>query len=155
MDLAYTSHLRFSVRLYGLVMMNPNKNLLLAKFNGNPPANLAALKNFEGASGYNLPADYAQFLQMINGGEGFIGSNIYIILWRIEELLELNTAYQVKEYAPGLLLFGSDSGGEAFGFDMRSSIKEIVSIPFVGMDLKLSRPIAPDFNKFLEILSKS
>ena len=48
-----------------------------------------------------------------NGGEGFVG-RAYLILWPIEKLRELNDAYQVEQYAPGFLIFGSDGGGEAF-----------------------------------------
>jgi hypothetical protein len=48
----------------------------------------------------------------MNGGEGSVGDT-YVILWRIEELIEMSKAYDVAEYAPGLFLFGSDGGGEA------------------------------------------
>ena len=34
----------------------------------------------------------------------------YVILWKAEELGELNASYQVDEDAPGLLLIGSDGG---------------------------------------------
>jgi hypothetical protein len=90
-------------------------------------------------AGFRLPEDYAKFLQGVDGGEGFVG-NTYLILWRAEELLAMNRAYQVAEYAPGLFLFGSDRGGEAFGFDTRSDTKPIVSVPFAGMKLKVARP---------------
>ncbi len=77
------------------------------------------------------------------------------MLWRAEELVEMNKSYHVNEYAPGLLLFGSDGGGEAFGFDTRTDAKPIVSVPFVGMALNEARPVASNFNEFLEALFKS
>jgi len=135
-------------------MIPPDRVQLLAKFNGNPPSDAAAIRRFETASGFRLPDGYAEFLQQTNGGEGFVG-NAYLILWRVEELLEMNKAYQVAEYAPGLFLFGSDGGGEAFAFDTRSDAKPIVTVPFVGMELKLARPVASDFQAFLEELFKS
>jgi hypothetical protein len=135
-------------------MSSAEKERLFAKFNGNPPSGAPAIRQFEIESGVRLPDDYAQFLQQVNGGEGFVG-NAYVILWRVEELLEMNRAYQVAEYAPGLFLFGSDGGGEAFAFDIRSDAKPIVSVPFVGMDLNLARPVARDFKTFLEELFKS
>lgn len=101
-----------------------------------------------------MPDEYARFLQKMNGGEGFVG-NAYVILWRVEELLEMNRAYHVVEYAAGLFLFGSDGGGEAFAFDIRFDAKPIVSVPFVGMDLSLIRPVAQDFKTFLEELFRS
>ena len=134
-------------------MTPSDKDRLLAKFNCNPPAGVS-VRQFEAESRVRLPDDYAEFLQQANGGEGFIG-NAYFILWRVEELLEMNKAYQVAEYAPGLFLFGSDGGGEAFAFDTCSDAKPIVSVPFVGMELKMARPIASNFKAFLEELFKS
>jgi hypothetical protein len=128
---------------------------IFEQFNGNPPVTSLALSNFATKSGFTLPQGYIRFIQCFNGGEGFIGPNSYVMIWRLEELLEFNTAYQVSDYAPGLFLFGSDGGGEAFAFDMRSDFKPILSVPFVGMDLSLVRVIAPDFDKFLEALHKS
>ena len=72
-----------------------------------------------------------------------------VILWRVEELLEFNKAYEVADFAPGLMLFGSDGGAEAFAFDMRSASKPIVDVPFVGMQLGLARPVAANFREFL------
>ncbi|MGP8199719.1 MAG: SMI1/KNR4 family protein [Limisphaerales bacterium] len=112
------------------------------------------MRHLEAESRVRLPDDYAEFLQQANGGEGFVG-NAYVILWRVEELLEMNKAYQVAEYAPGLFLFGSDGGGEAFAFDTRSDAKPIISVPFVGMELKLVRSVALNFKAFLEELFKS
>jgi hypothetical protein len=129
-------------------------DLRLAKFNGNPPAEAEVIVQLEADSGLNLPGEYKDFLRQQNGGEGFIG-NAYAILWRAEELLEMNKSYQVHEYAPGLFLFGSDGGGEAFAFDMRMNAKPIVSVPFVGMELKEARPVASNFNEFLQALFTS
>jgi len=137
-----------------MTITQTDKERLLAKFNGNPRADEHLIRRFETESGFRLPEEYAQFLQHANGGEGFVG-NAYVILWRVEELLEMNKAYRVAELAPGLLLFGSDGGGEAFAFDTRSGAKRIVSVPFVGMELKLARAIAVDFKMFLEELFKS
>ncbi len=136
-------------------MITPmDKEKLLARFNGNPPANASSIRQVETDARLRLPEDYAQFLQQWDGGEGFIG-NAYLILWRAEELIELNKAYQVTDYAPGLFLFGSDGGGEAFAFDTRSEAKPIVSVPFVGIELSAVRSVASNFVAFLEELFKS
>ncbi len=135
--------------------MSPaDKERLLAKFNGNPPADASSIRKVETDAGLRLPEDYAKFLQGMDGGEGFVGS-AYVILWRVGELLEMNRAYQVAEYAPGLFLFGSDGGGEALAFDMRTEAKPIVSVPFVGMELNLARPLGSNFSVFLEELYNS
>ena len=39
----------------------------------------------------------------------------------------------VSEFAPGLILFGSDGGGEAYAFDVREAVPIIVEVPFIGM----------------------
>lgn len=132
-----------------------DKQILLAKLNCNLPVTTGLLMEFEREAGFQLPGDYVRFLQETNGGEGFVGPNAYVILWRVEELLQMNKAYEVAEYAPGLFLFGSDGGGEAFAFDRRFDSESIVSVPFVGMDLALVRPQAANFQEFMERLYKS
>jgi hypothetical protein len=72
-----------------------------------------------------------------------------VILWRLEELLELNESYRIYEFARGLFLFGSNGGGEAFAFDMRSDQKLIVSMPYIGMAIDSVHPICDDFEVFL------
>jgi hypothetical protein len=137
-----------------MTMIPTDKERLLAKFNGNLPTDISSIRQFETDAGLRLPEDYAQFLQQTDGGEGFVG-NAYVIFWRVGELQNMNKAYRVAEYAPGLLLFGSDGGGEAFAFDTRTDAKPIVSVPFIGMELKSARVVASTFKAFLEELFKS
>jgi len=73
-----------------------------------------------------------------------------VILWKAEELVSLNKSYEVALNAPGLFLFGSDGGGDAFGFDLRAVAPPVVSVPFVGMDLGLVSVLAADMESFLE-----
>jgi hypothetical protein len=124
------------------------------KFNGNPPATCEAVKQFALHAKVILPNEYSRFLQKFDGGEGFIGKS-YIILWRLADLLKFNNSYRVSDYAPGLFLFGSDGGGEAFGFDLRSELKSVVSVPFVGMDWESAREIGRNFDIFLETLQQA
>jgi hypothetical protein len=128
--------------------MNINERIF-NKFKQNSPASMSAIQEFHKKTGLNLRNDYAELLLQTNGGEGFIGQN-YLILWPLEKLIELNEAYQVKEYAPGLFLFGSDGGGEAFSFDYRSDAIPLVSVPFVGMDLNSVRYLAANLQGFLD-----
>jgi hypothetical protein len=125
----------------------------LDQFHGNAPIGPAEIEIFETEAGFRLPTEYRMFLQNHNGGEGFIGSGAYVILWRLEELLKMNVAYEVEEYVPGFFFFGSDGGGEAFAFD-RTKEMAIVSMPFVGMEPDLATPIALTFGDFLKALAK-
>lgn len=131
-----------------------DKDQIFSKFRGKTPLVSAEIEQFESVAGFSLPAAYVRFLRRHNGGEGFIGQNSYIILWKLGELAEMNAAYHVSEFAPGLFIFGSDGGGEAYAFDVRTSAMPIVSVPFVGMDLSLAQVVALDFNDFLATLSE-
>lgn len=102
----------------------------------------------------SLPSDYLQFLGDHNGGEGFLGDN-YLILWRAEELYPFNLEYQVEQYAPGLLLFGSDGGGEGYGFDTRNETMPIIRVPFVGMELRYASNVCRSFTELFTILSST
>lgn len=109
-----------------------------------PPADTRAVERLASGWGANLPRDYLDFLRQHNGGEGFIGDN-YIVFWKAEELADFNREYEVEKYAPGILLFGSDGGGEGYGFDTKSDTTPIVRVPFIGMERRYARPIARDF----------
>jgi hypothetical protein len=134
--------------------MTPERlHALLRQFQKNRPASPVSVDAFEHESSVRLPVEYREFLLLANGGKGFIGSDSYAMLWRVEELLRFNKEYQVDEYAPGLLLFGSSGGGEAFAFDVRKKeVQPVVSVPFVGMDLSEALPLADTFDGFLEHL---
>jgi len=88
-----------------------------------------------------------------NGGEGFIGEN-HLILWAAEELAQFNNEYEAQDYAPGLVLFGSDGGGEGYAFDARTIPAPIVQVPFIGMDLMYARQMAGSFSEFVRKLAE-
>jgi len=119
------------------------------QFRGNLPASRESIDQCSALLKRRLPPDYVRFLQRMNGGEGFIGEN-YIALWRVEDLFDHNANYKVEHFAPGLLVFGSDGGGEAFAFDMRFDPPPVVAVPFVPMDIGDAIGIAPSFDAFME-----
>jgi len=100
-----------------------------------------------------LPADYVAFLKTANGATGFIRKDrAYIELWSTDTMKKSNRGYEVAKYAPGLLLFGSDGGGEGFGFDMRSDQWSVVVVPFVGMSWEDAVVNGTSFLNFLDRL---
>jgi hypothetical protein len=99
-----------------------------------------------------LPTEYVQFVKLSNGGDGCIGGNAYVMLWGVDELPAMNQSYEVEKNAPGLLIFGSNGGGEAYGFDTRTPQRPIVEMPFIGMSWDLARPMGATFRDFLERL---
>jgi SMI1 / KNR4 family (SUKH-1) len=126
---------------------------LFVEFDGNPPANPDAVAQCQSHLKFTLPHEYVQFLRQMNGGEGFIGEN-YLRAWPIEDLIQNNKDYDVEDGAPGLFLFGSNGGGEAFAFDTRSALPPIVAVPFI-LDLDDAILIAPNFDLFLQHLYQS
>jgi hypothetical protein len=127
---------------------------LLAKFHSRPAADENLVAENEARLGLKLPPDYVEFLEFANGGDGFIGDNSYAILWGVDELPQFNLDYEITRWAPGFLAFGSDGGGEAFGFDTREENWPVIQLPFIGMDWKEARPIADSFHGFLQRLSE-
>lgn len=127
---------------------------LLEDFTLEPAASADNLRNLRAIKGVELPDDYFSFLAEFNGGEGFIGVE-YLILWKTEELEQFNREYEVETYAPGLFLFGSNGGGEGFGFDTKSTPYKVVQVPFVGMDWKHASNVADNFLDLLEKMSRT
>jgi cell wall assembly regulator SMI1 len=122
-------------------------------FTLNPGVSADALDTVMQALNLELPEDYRQFLRASNGGEGFLGPN-YVMLWKAEQLDALNMGYNVACSAPGLLLFGSDGGGEAYAFDTRTTPWAVVQVPFVGMDdPDVAISLGRNFTEFLQTMS--
>ncbi len=119
-------------------------NEFLKEFHGNPSASGEGVRRSLCEVHAGFPAEYVGFLQQSNGGEGIIGEN-YLILWKAEEIGPLNHAYEVAEYAPELILIGSNGGGEAIAFDTRKTPWAVVMVPFVGMDRDLVLPLSDSF----------
>jgi hypothetical protein len=95
-----------------------------------------------------LPSDYLAIFKITNGVKGII-SGWYIDLWKIDELKELNNAYAVQEFIPGIFLIGSNGGGTAYGLDYRNNPPSYVEVPFIGMSFD---EIQECGNSFLEFL---
>lgn len=119
----------------------------------NPGASAAALAELRRYV-RNLPAEYLSFLARSNGAEGPIGQANYLVLWPAEVIREYNKGYGADEFAPGLLLFGSDGGNSGYGFDCRVEPSLIFEVPLVGLDWSDAVAVAPDFRAFLQHLAR-
>jgi hypothetical protein len=88
--------------------------------------------------GSRLPDEYLDFLRFSNGAAGPVGKNGFVSLYAAEEIPRLNEDYGVSKFAPGLVLIGSNGGGEAFAIDTRNGSPdrmEYVEVPFIPLDL--------------------
>jgi hypothetical protein len=95
--------------------------------------------------------DYGDVLKRHNGIEGFIGPTQYIMLWSVEEIPKLNAGYQVADYAPSIVLLGSDGGGTAYG--RNKSKGKFGSVPFIGMSQSDFKEMGATFEEFLAQLA--
>ena len=113
------------------------------------PATSEQIHELHAAIGVTLPVDYVDFMLVSNGADGPLGETGYVSLWQVQEIAQLNKDYRVADFAPGLLLFGSDGGDEAFAFDTRTDPMAVVGVPFIGMSLSEAKPLAGTFTDFL------
>lgn len=130
-------------------MANDDLGRLLRQFKSHPPATNFAIEQLVKGTGRTLPASYTGFLRHSNGGEGFIGENSFLQLWRAEDIADLNARHAVEQYTPDLLLFGSDGAGSAYAFDFRQSPPRILCLPFIGFELRHSETLGETFEEFL------
>jgi hypothetical protein len=120
----------------------------------NPPAPLSEVARFVSQLAARLPEDYLAFLKEANGAEGGVGQNAkYLVLWQVGDIMRKNAEYHVEEFAPHLLLFGSNGGGEAYAFKLTADPVTVVSVPFIGMDEEVEW--GSTFGEFLQRLAKA
>ncbi len=129
------------------------ENFLAQAEEKNPGVADDALADLALATGLSFPEDYLDVMRVSNGAVGFVGDGGYLRLFRIEDLVQYNVDYRVEEWAPGLFLFGTDGGGEAFAFDTRQPEMPIVIVPFIGMSLDDALPCGSSFKDFFERLA--
>lgn len=97
---------------------------------------------------FKFPSDFLTFLKNTDGAEGPIGKNGYISLWSLKQMVVLNDEYFVNKYKPNLMLFGTDGGGEGFGYNKDDS--SIVQIPLIGIGTDPYINISYSFTDFIE-----
>jgi hypothetical protein len=106
-----------------------------------------AIRQAEEELGVSLPDDYKQFLR--NGAPTSDKWQHDFLAWQIDELPRWNEEYGFPEYAPGLIGFGSNGGGEAYAFATTKTPWRIVLMPFIGMEPEVAIPFARSFEEFL------
>ena len=124
---------------------------ILESFNLGPGATNEVISLAENQLKLKLPSEYVEFLKTGNGGEGWIGDS-YVILWPASDLAPLNRSYESNKGMPGFLIYGSNGGGEAFGFDVRGPESPILQVPFIGISWSDARPLGASFDEFLQNL---
>jgi hypothetical protein len=97
--------------------------------------------------------DYIEFMRRHNGCDGAVGQKGYVRIWPLEEVVTGNEEAGTDEFAPRLLLFAGDGGGEAYAFDRQDPRWPIVAVPLVGLSRKEMKPVAATFTEFIRKLA--
>jgi len=118
----------------------------------NPGAQPAQIVEVEDQLGVKFPEEYSKWMTETNGAEGLVGQHSYLMLWPSEKIVPLNKVYEVNEFAPGLILFGSNGSDTGYAFDSRVKKMPIVEVPFIGMSLNEAKMVGDTFYDFLQYL---
>jgi cell wall assembly regulator SMI1 len=122
-----------------------------SRFTLRAPADATVVETFEQKSRVCLPPEYRSFVLRHNGGDGFVGKN-YLILLAVEDLYEFNEGFEASRFLPWLFLFGTNGGGEAYGFDLRGVSHSVVAVPMDSMEEEYAVVVGRSFSDFLQTL---
>jgi hypothetical protein len=117
-----------------------------------PGASKTELAAAEQAIGQQLPDEYRALLRETNGLEGFVASDVYLMLWSTHEIADLNAGYSTAEFAPGLVLLGTDGGDTGYGYLAGGPRSGYVAVPLVGMAIEAAEPMGRSLTEFLHRL---
>ncbi len=133
-------------------MMDEYIKSLLGGMELNPPTTKEVMKEIEEHLRIKFPDEYMNFMLESNGAEGNVGANSYLVIWSNDQIVQLNEAYSVNEFTPGLVYFGTDGGGMAYAFDNRSDGTPIVEFPFESIHVEDAKLCGNTFVEFLQYL---
>lgn len=127
------------------------KGNLSVDFDGIEMLSVKFVINFFSSNVCEVTNDFAEFYSKFNGGHGEVGNDMYIEIWNLNEIIELNKMYNVSENINNVLIFGSDGGDMALGYDYKEC--KYLIVPFIGMGF-LEPPyyLGDNYNSFFENL---
>lgn len=118
----------------------------------NKHASPTELDAFSNLYKYTLPNGFLDFYKTTNGA--IVGSDDnFVILWTLSEIIELNKAYLVDEFAPDFFIFGSDGADTAYAIEKQTG--HIFSLPFIGMSKEYAFFISDNFTDFYDMANSS
>jgi hypothetical protein len=100
---------------------------------------------------FKLPDDYKNFATNYLEFEDFIGTQI-LRLWNFDQIIEINTDYQIFKYLPSTLGIGGNGSGEFIAIENLEDNKlRIVLSPFI-IEKEAHIEIGTSFTDFLQRL---
>ncbi len=102
----------------------------------------------------DTPRAYLDYLQQGNATEAFLTYEFpaYMQLWLLDDIAKYNRDYQVSEFAPGFLCFGSNGGGELLAFD---EFGAVYCLPAIGMEPTNAIRVADSWSEFERHIEKA
>ena len=67
----------------------------------------------------SLPVDYVTFVKPLRQSELV---NSKVLIYSLQEIIERNETFEVKEYCPGYLAIGDDSGGTSVVLSLKTGM---------------------------------
>jgi SMI1 / KNR4 family (SUKH-1) len=103
---------------------------------------------------FKLPDDYKFFAKNYLDFEESIGEE-YVRLLDFDELIEVNTDYEILEYLTTTLIIGGNAGGEYIAIEQteQNNLRIILS-PYIVFEKEAHIEIGSSFTDFLERLDK-
>ncbi len=108
-----------------------------------------AIDEAERLLGVQFPGDYRAFVATENGVASWFG-NVYLMLYPVESLPDLNQVHDHSSYLPGFAIIGSDGAAELFGFDFRVDPVPVVMVNNVSGGWEDAIRQAESFREFME-----
>jgi hypothetical protein len=98
-----------------------------------------------------LPQDYLSFLRWTDGAEGYVAGRGYVRLWSAQDVIRFNRAYGIRDFIPGVLLFGTDASVIGYAFDWTASAVGIVDVELAALDREDVQHAAESFAELIRL----
>ncbi|MBF9140668.1 SMI1/KNR4 family protein [Hymenobacter properus] len=95
------------------------------------------------------PDDYLKFMERHNGGEGPIGNESYLALFRLDAVPEYNTSLKDLYSITNYTVFASDGGNAIFAFNRAG---EVIEFDLIGLGPDEAIKHGDSFLSFLKLL---
>ena len=110
------------------------------------------IKEVENKINFSLPEDYKFYAENFVENESFIG-NEFIRLWDFNEILKINSEYEILENLKNTIAIGGNGNSEFIAIEFLKSMEyRIILSPFIDLDETYHIEIGNSFTDFFERL---
>ncbi|SDX67752.1 SMI1/KNR4 family protein [Flavobacterium degerlachei] len=110
------------------------------------------IKEVESKINFSLPEDYKFYAENFVENESFIG-NEFIRLWDFNEILKINSEYEILENLKNTIAIGGNGNSEFIAIEFLKSMEyRIILSPFIDLDETYHIEIGNSFTDFFERL---